>query len=79
MRTTLFFRAQVVVSSTDFDPEQSEELQVVGVEKAVHMNDTWILSLSSPLQYMHYGEPMPAGVRGVEFPQVRLLAVYSLL
>lgn len=62
---------QVVVASTDFDPEQSEEVQVVATEPAVHMNDTWVLTLNQPLKYMHFGEPMPAGVRGVEFPQVR--------
>jgi hypothetical protein len=62
-----------VVASTDFDPEQSEELQVKSVEAAPFMNNTWIIELSRPLNYMHYGEPMPVGVRGIEFPQVQII------
>jgi hypothetical protein len=68
----------VVVASTDFDPEQSEELQVVATEPAVHMNNTWVLTLSQPLKYMHFGEPMPVGVRGVEFPQVHSMLIYLI-
>ncbi len=67
------------MASTDFDPEQSEELQVVATEPAVQMNNTWVLTLSQPLKYMHFGEPMPAGLRGVEFPQVHTTIAYLML
>ncbi len=43
------------------------------VEAAPFMNNTWIIELSRPLNYMHYGEPMPVGVRGIEFPQVQII------
>ncbi len=58
-----------MVATTDFDPEQSEEMVIASVQGPSKEN-TWAIKLAKPLQYMHWGTAVATGIPGREMLQV---------
>eukprot|EP00271_Cylindrocystis_brebissonii_P003827 TRINITY_DN1506_c0_g1_i1.p1 TRINITY_DN1506_c0_g1~~TRINITY_DN1506_c0_g1_i1.p1 ORF type:complete len:1128 (+),score=190.93 TRINITY_DN1506_c0_g1_i1:577-3960(+) len=69
---------EIAIASTDFDYKQAERRKITAISLGgTSARRTTTISLSAPLVYMHWGDPLETGIPGVYFNESAEVALLT--